>query len=186
MSRLGKLPISIPAGTEVVLEKGAIRVKGGRGELREKLSPLVKVEILEEKEEEKQIKVSVNNPKNNQERALWGLFRSLIRNMVVGVNEGYEKKLEIKGVGYRAAVSGNKLILNLGFSHPVEYEIPAGIEIKAEGAVITVSGADKQLVGETAAQIRKIRKPEPYKGKGIRYSDEIIKKKAGKTAGKKE
>lgn len=117
-----------------------------------------------------------------QQRALWGLWRSLIKNMVIGVTIGYQKKLEINGIGFKAAVSGNKLTLNVGFSHPVIYELPAGVTAKIEANTIILSGFDKQLVGEVAAQIRKIKKPEPYKGKGIKYSDEVIRRKAGKTA----
>ena len=128
--------------------------------------------------------VTVGKPEDKKERALWGLFRALIANMVTGVNEGYEKKLEVKGVGYKVAVAGNKVNLNLGFSHPLEFVLPEGISAVAEGNNLTISGIDKQLVGETAARIRKLRKPEPYKGKGIKYSDEIIRRKAGKTAAK--
>lgn len=181
MSRLGKLPIELPAGTSVKLESGFIMVKGPKGELKTKLHDAVKVEL-----NDKEIKLSIANASDGGEKALWGLFRSLIKNMVIGVNQGYEKKLEINGVGYRAAVSGGKLTLNLGFSHPVVYDLPAGIKAEVQENNITLSGIDKYLVGETAAQIRKIRKPEPYKGKGIKYADEVIRRKAGKTAGKTE
>lgn len=181
MSRLGKLPIELKEGTQARIENGFIIVKGPKGELEEKLHQLVKVDISE-----KEIKVTVANPKNKKERALWGLFRSLINNMAVGVVEGYEKKLEINGVGYKAAVSGDKLTLNVGYSHPVDYALPKGIAVAVEGNIISISGIDKQLVGEVAAQIRKTRKPEPYKGKGIKYIDEVIRRKAGKTAAKGE
>jgi len=181
MSRLGKLPIEIPKGTEVKLEPGFVAVKGPKGELRTKLHNLIKVEITE-----KEIKVSLDDAADGKEKALWGLFRSLIKNMVVGVNEPYSKKLEINGVGFKAAVSGNKLTLNVGYSHPVIYELPQGIKAEVQANIITVSGIDKHLVGEAAAQIRRIRKPEPYKGKGIKYSDEILRRKVGKTAGKTE
>ncbi|MDO8592583.1 MAG: 50S ribosomal protein L6 [bacterium] len=181
MSRLGKLPIELPQGTQAKLESGFIIVKGPRGELRTKLHDLVKVEVGE-----KEIKLSITDMLSGKEKALWGLFRSLIKNMVVGVNEGYAKKLEINGVGYKAAVSGSKLTLNVGFSHPVIFDLPAGIKAEVQANNIAISGIDKQLVGETAAQIRKIRKPEPYKGKGIKYADEILRRKAGKTAGKGE
>jgi large subunit ribosomal protein L6 len=181
MSRLGKLPIELGEGTQAKIENGFIVVKGTKGELREKLNNLVKVEVSD-----KEIKVSVKNPENKNERALWGLCRSLIRNMVQGVEEGFEKKLEINGVGFRAAASGQKLTLNVGFSHPVEYNLPEGISAQVEENVITISGISKQLVGEAAAQIRKIRKPEPYKGKGIKYIDEVIIRKVGKTAVKGE
>lgn len=171
----------MPKGTQAKLESGFIIVNGFKGELKIKLHDLVKVEIGE-----KEIKLSIADVLNGKEKALWGLFRSLIKNMVVGVNEGYSKKLEINGVGYKAAVNGSKLILNVGFSHPVIFELPAGIKAEVQANNITISGIDKQLVGETAAQIRKIRKPEPYKGKGIKYADEILRRKAGKTAGKGE
>jgi large subunit ribosomal protein L6 len=181
MSRLGKLPIELPAGTQVKLENDFITVKGPKGELKIKLHDLVKVEATE-----KEIKLSIADQTSGKEKALWGLYRSLIKNMVVGVNEGYIKKLEINGVGYRAAVSGDKLTLNVGYSHPVVYELPTGIKAEVQANIIILNGIDKQLVGEVAAQIRKIRKPEPYKGKGIKYSDEILRRKAGKTAGKGE
>ena len=181
MSRLGKLPIELPSGTSVKLEPGFIIVKGPKGELKIKLPEAVKAEI-----NDKEIKLSIADQSDGKQKALWGLFRSLIKNMVVGVNEAYSKKLEINGVGYRAAVSGGKLTLNLGFSHPVIYELPAGIKAEVQENNITISGIDKYLVGETAAQIRRIRKPEPYKGKGIKYAEEILRRKAGKTAVKTE
>jgi large subunit ribosomal protein L6 len=181
MSRLGKLPISLPAGTEAKIEDNKIIVKGPKGELTQELNDLVQVEI-----KDNEIVVSIKDKEDKKEKSFWGLYRSLINNMVTGVSEGFEKKLEINGVGYRAAVSGQKLTLNVGFSHPVDFNLPAGITGAVEGNVITISGFDKQLVGELAAQIRKIRKPEPYKGKGIKYIDEIIRRKEGKTAGKAE
>ena len=181
MSRLGKLPIEIPAGTQAKIENNFIIVKGPKGELKQELNNLVKVEVLEN-----EIKVSVKNEKVKKERAFWGLYRSLINNMVEGVNGGFEKKLEVNGVGYRIALTGKKLTLNVGYSHPVDFELPEGITGAIEGNVITISGIDKQLVGEVAAKIRKIKKPEPYKGKGIKYIDEVIRRKEGKTAGKGE
>lgn len=181
MSRLGKLPIELPAGTQAKLEGGFIIVKGPKGELRTKVHEIIKIEITD-----KEIKLSVGDQTSGKNKALWGLFRSLIKNMVVGVNEAYAKKLEINGVGYKAAVSGAKLTLNVGYSHPVIYELPDGIKAEVQANNLTISGIDKQLVGEVSAQIRKIRKPEPYKGKGIKYSDEVLRRKAGKTAGKTE
>lgn len=177
MSRLGKLPITLPTNTQAKIENDFIVVRGSRGEMKERLSNIVKVEVGE-----KEIRVSVGNLKSKKEKAMWGTYVSLIKNMIKGVNEGFEKKLEIIGVGYRASISGQKLVLNVGYSHPVVFSLPAGVSAKVEGNVITVSGIDKQAVGEVAAQIRKIRKPEPYKGKGIKYVDEVIKRKAGKTA----
>ncbi|MFA4941093.1 MAG: 50S ribosomal protein L6 [Patescibacteria group bacterium] len=179
MSRLGKLPIELPAGTQAKIENGFIIVKGPKGEIKEKTNDLVKIEIGE-----KEIVVSIKNPKEKKEKSLWGLYRSLVDNMVVGVNSGFEKKLEISGVGYRAALSGNKITLNLGFSHPVIFDLPEGITATVEENVITIKGIDRQLVGEIAAQIRKMRIPDPYKAKGIKYSGEVIRRKAGKAASK--
>lgn len=181
MSRVGKLPIKLPQGTEARLENDYLAVKGPKGELKERINDLVKVEIVGD-----EIKVSVKQPENKKENSLWGLFRTLIDNMVKGVNQPFEKKLEINGVGYRASISGNKLVLNVGFSHQVEFKLPDGISAKVEANLITISGISKHLVGETSAQIRNIRKPEPYKGKGIKYQDEVIRRKAGKTAAKSE
>jgi len=181
MSRLGKLPIELPEKTQAKLENGFIIVKGPKGELKIKMHDAVKAEITE-----KEIKLTINDQTNGREKALWGLFRSLIKNMVLGVNQEYVKKLEINGVGYRAAVSGNKLTLNVGYSHPVIYELPVGIKAEVQANIVIISGIDKHLVGEVSAQIRKIRKPEPYKGKGIKYVEEILRRKAGKTAGKTE
>ena len=179
MSRLGKLPIQLTSGMEAKIADGFIVVKSSKGELRQKLHEDVKVDITDNV-----IKVSVNDPENKKQKALWGLFYSLIRNMVTGLSEGFTKKLEIIGVGYRVAAAGKKLNLSLGFSHPVVFDLPEGVNATVEANTITLSGADKQLVGEMAAQIRKIRKPEPYKGKGIKYSDEIIRRKEGKAASK--
>ncbi len=181
MSRLGKLPIELPAGTQAKLEKGFIIIKGPKGELKTEMHEIIKIEITD-----KEIKLSIDDQTVGKNKALWGLFRSLVKNMVVGVNETFTKKLEINGVGYKAAVSGSKLTLNVGYSHPVIYELPAGINAEVQANIIVINGIDKQLVGEVSAQIRKIRKPEPYKGKGIKYSDEILRRKAGKTAGKAE
>lgn len=177
MSRIGKLPINIPEGVTVNLKENELKVKGPKGELSQKIHSHVKVEISGQ-----EIKVSVRHPEEKKDRSLWGLFRALINNMVLGVKEGFEKKLEINGVGYKAQVSGKKLILNLGYSHPIEYQIPEGIEVKVEKNIININGPDRQKVGQVAAEIRGFRKPEPYKGKGIKYSDEIIRRKAGKAA----
>lgn len=179
MSRLGKIPVELNANTQAKIEKGFIIVKGPKGELKQKLHELVDVKVSE-----KEIIVDIKNKKSKDERALWGLYRSLIFNMVTGVNDGFEKKLEVNGVGYRVALAGNKLNLTLGFSHPVVFELPAGISGLAEANVITIKGIDKQQVGEVSANIRKIKKPEPYKGKGIKYMDEVIRRKEGKTAAK--
>jgi len=174
MSRIGKQPILIPEGVEVKIGEGLISVKGKKGELTQKLIPEISVEtkdksvIVKEKE------------KSKESPALWGTFRALIANMIEGASKGFEKKLIIEGIGYRASLSGNKLILNLGYSHPIEIEAPKGIEFKVEKNTIVVSGVDKQLVGQIAADIRIKRKPEPYKGKGVRYEGEVIRRKTGK------
>jgi large subunit ribosomal protein L6 len=181
MSRVGKKPIVIPEGVEVKLDQDVLTVKGSKGQLTQSINKLVDVSV---DEKEKQVVVSVKKENDSRQKAMWGLFRSLIMNMVLGVTEGFEKKLEINGVGYKANAAGKKLTLNVGYSHPVEFDIPEGIACTVEGNVITVQGIDKQLVGEIAANIRKVRKPEPYKGKGIKYVDEVIRRKAGKAAAK--
>jgi large subunit ribosomal protein L6 len=177
MSRLGKKTIPIPLNVEIKLEEKTLIVKGPKGELKLKIHPLVDIKI-----ENNEIKVSVQNPKERKQKALWGTFARLIKNMIEGVTKGYEKKLQLVGLGYRASVSNDKLILNIGFTHPIEFKIPEGVKITVEKEIITVSGIDKQLVGEIAAQIRALRKPEPYKGTGIRYLGEEVRKKAGKKA----
>lgn len=177
MSRIGKQPISIPAGVEIKINAGLVLVKGPKGELSEKLHPFVS---LEKKDD--QLLVAVIDPEDKKQRSLWGLFQRLINNLVIGVTRGFSKQLEINGIGYKAAAAGGNLVLNLGYSHPIEFKIPEGLEIKVEKNIITIAGADKQLVGQTAAEIRALRKPEPYKGKGIKYVGEVIRRKAGKTA----
>ncbi len=179
MSRIGKNPIEIPEGVEVKIEARELTVKGPKGELKQKIHPLVNIE-----QTDKQLLVKVNQPEDKRQRSLWGLFASLIKNMVEGVTNGYEKKLEVNGVGYRVELKGDTLILNVGYSHPIEYKLPEGITASVEKNLITISGIDKQVVGEVAAQIRKVRKPEPYKGKGIKYEDEVIIRKVGKAAAK--
>ena len=175
MSRIGKKPVVIPAGVTVDVKENTITVKGPKGELSLPVHPKVKLEL-----KDSELNVSVARPDNKQERALWGLFRSLVHNMVVGVTEGFTKVLEINGVGYKAAVAGKKLTMSLGYSHPIEMEAPKGVEVKVEKNVMTITGIDKQVVGQFAAVVRSQRPPEPYKGKGIKYSDEIIRRKAGK------
>ena len=177
MSRLGKLPIELPAGTQAKIEGDVLVVKGKKGELKQTLNQAVKVEVGE-----KEIILSIKNKTNIKEKSLWGLYWRLVKNMVQGVNDGFEKKLEIVGVGYRVNASGKNLNISVGYSHPVVFELPDGIAGQAEGNIITLSGIDKQLLGETAARIRKIRQPEPYKGKGIKYVDEVIRRKEGKAA----
>lgn len=180
MSRLGKLPIELPAGVQAKVDGGFIVVKGPKGELKERTNDLVKVEISE-----KDITVSVVNSDNKKQKALWGLYRNLVKNLVIGVTKGFEKKLQINGVGYKAAAQGRKLILNVGFSHPVEFQLPEGVDGKVEDNIITLTAIDKRLLGEVAFQVRKVKEPEPYKGKGIKYLEEVIRRKEGKVAAAK-
>jgi large subunit ribosomal protein L6 len=179
MSRIGRLPVAIPEGVTVdIAEDNTVKVKGPKGELTRTLPAEMKIE-------NKDGEILVTRPNDLKKmKSLHGLTRSLINNMVVGVTQGYEKKLEVNGVGFRANKQGKKLVLNLGYSHPVEMEDPEGLETKVEGNNITVSGIDKEKVGQFAAEIRSKRAPEPYKGKGIKYADEVIRRKVGK-AGKK-
>lgn len=176
MSRIGKRPIVIPEKTEVTVEGDLVKVKGPLGELQRKLNKFVKVEV-----KDKEVIISPID-ESLEAKAFWGTFGSHILNMVNGVNEEYKKELIIEGVGYKAAVQGDKVVLNIGFSHPVELKIPEGIKVEIEKELIKVSGIDKEKVGEFTATIRAQKKPEPYKGKGIRYSDEVIRRKEGKKA----
>ena len=178
MSRIGKQPIHIPSGVQVTVDGSAVRVKGPKGELSLTLHPVVGCT-----HDGSTVTVTVGYPTEKNQRALWGLFQRLIANMVSGVTNGFSKTLEVNGVGFKVASSGNALTLSLGFSHPVVFQLPEGVQAGVEKNVITISGVDKQLVGETAARIRALKKPEPYKGKGIKYTDETIRRKAGK-AGK--
>lgn len=179
MSRIGKLPIAIPAGVEVKMDGWDISVKGPKGTLSRSLHTdmIVKIENGQ---------ITVTRPSDEkQHRSLHGLTRALINNMVEGVTKGYEKSLDLVGVGYRASKQGNKLVLAVGYSHPVEFEPEKGLEIEVPAPTkIIVKGADKEKVGMLAANIRAIREPEPYKGKGIKYSNEVIRRKAGKAGGK--
>lgn len=175
MSRIGKKIIIIPAGVEFKINDQEVSVKGPKGTLTWSHPDGVAV-----KQEDSNVMVAVSDESLKNGSALWGLTRSIIQNMVTGVHEGFSKVLEVNGVGYKVALQGKKLILNVGFSHPVEYNIPEDIEVTVEKNVIIISGVDKQLVGQVAAEIRSIRKPEPYKGKGIKYSDEVVRRKVGK------
>ena len=179
MSRIGKMPIAIPAGVTIdIAENNTITVKGPKGTLTRVLSPEMEIKV-------EGAEVVVNRPNDlKRSKSLHGLTRTLINNMVVGVTQGYEKALEINGVGYRAAKEGKKLVLNLGYTHPVNMTDPDGIESTVDNNRIVVKGIDKEKVGQYAAEIRDKRRPEPYKGKGIKYVDEVIRRKAGKT-GKK-
>ncbi|MGI6433812.1 MAG: 50S ribosomal protein L6 [Syntrophomonadaceae bacterium] len=176
MSRIGKKPIEIPAGVTIKIDAGNIIVTGPKGSL----SQHIPGEIMIKQEDNNLVVARPSDSKQN--RAFHGLTRALAANMVQGVSAGFERKLELVGVGYRAQLQGKKLVINIGFSHPVEIDPPEGIEFEVPAATrITVKGIDKQLVGNTAAHIRAIRKPEPYKGKGIKYDNEVIRRKAGKS-----
>jgi large subunit ribosomal protein L6 len=179
VSRIGRKPISLPAGVKVTVDGNTVTVQGSKGTLVQTIPDDITVT-----QEDNQILVQRASDDKKQ-RAYHGLSRALIANMVEGVTNGFEKKLELVGVGYRAQMQGKKLVISIGFSHPVEVDAPEGIEFEVPAPTkITVKGIDKQLVGNTAAHIRAIRKPEPYKGKGIKYENEVIRRKAGKAGGK--
>lgn len=180
MSRIGKQPVIIPNGVTATVQGNNVTMKGPKGELKKDFSPKIKIELQENKI------IVTRTGEEKFDKALHGLTRNLINNMVEGVTKGYERKLEIVGVGYRANPNKNKINLTLGFTHPIDFVAPVGIEFKLDGEkknIIVITGIDKQVIGEVAAKIRSFRKPEPYKGKGIRYLGEKIAKKAGKAAG---
>ena len=178
MSRIGKKPIQIPKGVTIDLKDDQLSVKGPKGGLERKIHPKVSLQI-----DDGQILISVEE-EGRETRALHGLFGALIANMVTGVSEGFERVLEIVGIGYRAELSGSEVTFHLGYSHPITYELPKGVDAKIEKTKITLTSIDKEALGMTAAKIRSFRKPEPYKGKGIKYAEEYIKRKAGKTGAK--
>lgn len=179
MSRVGKLPISIPSGVDLKIADSVIEVKGPKGVLRLATHPAIAVSVDNNT-------VSVTPVEDTRiARQQHGLRRTLLANAVTGVTKGFEKSLEVIGVGYKVNVQGNAIVLNVGYSHPVNFVLPDGIQAKVENNKIIITGCDKQIVGEVAAQIRRVRPPEPYKGKGIKYSDETIRRKAGKSGGKK-
>jgi len=179
MSRIGKMPVTIPKGVKVELNNNKIKVSGERGTLERNIHPDIQIKTEEDK-------IYVSRPSDSRiHRSLHGLSRALINNMVKGVSSGFEKILEIQGVGYRAVLKDGKMVIQIGYSHPISIEPVKGIEFEVEKQkIIKVKGIDKQLVGETAAKIRLLRKPEPYKGKGIRYIDEVVRRKVGKTGAK--
>ena len=179
MSRIGKLPVALPAGVSVTFENGLITVKGTKGTLTQKVVGDINIKV----EGAEAIVEKTSNAVGTD--AKHGLYRALLHNMVVGVSEGYKKSLKVNGVGWKVAKQGNKLVMNVGFSHPVEFVEPAGVKLECPSPnEIVVSGIDKTLVGQTAADIRTVRIPEPYHGYGIAYSDEVIERKEGKTGGK--
>lgn len=176
MSRVGRLPVPIPNGVSVDVGESLVTVKGPKGELKEAYRPEVKVSV------DGDTVLVERTSETRKARGFHGLYRQLIRNMIVGVSDGYSRTLLINGVGFRAEVSGNAITLNLGFSNPIEFRLPDGVTADAEGPnKLTVRGIDKQLVGKVASEIRKIRPPEPYKGKGVKYEDEYVRRKVGKS-----
>jgi large subunit ribosomal protein L6 len=176
MSRLGKQTTAIPSGVDVSVADNMLTVKGPKATLSRPVHQAVTIDVAAEG-------VTVTpNDESKLARSLWGTFAAHVKNMVHGVTEGFEKKLEIEGVGYRAEMKGRTLVLNVGFSHPVELEVPEGLEATVEKNVITITGSDKDVLGQFAANVRKVKKPEPYKGKGIRYQGEFIIRKQGKKA----
>jgi large subunit ribosomal protein L6 len=179
MSRIGKQPIVVPSGVTVDIDENGVQVKGPNGALERAIPRQITVR------RENGTLLVERGSDEGLDRSLHGLTRSLINNMVVGVTQGFTRRLEINGVGYRAFVSGGNLTLQVGFSHPVLFPAPPGIQFTVQGSAITVTGADKELVGEVAARIRRVRPPEPYKGKGIKYAEETIRRKAGKAGAKK-
>ncbi len=178
MSRIGKNPIEIPSGVEVSVGASEIQIKGPKGSLKTPVHPTVEYKI----EDGKVYVTRIDDTR--QARGQHGLRRTLLANCVEGVTKGFERGLEVIGVGYKVSVQGKKVVLNVGYSHPVEFDLPAGVEAKAEGSKLLLASIDKQLVGEVAAQIRRVRPPEPYKGKGIKYLEEVIRRKAGKSGAK--
>lgn len=179
MSRIGRMPIPVPKGVTVDIKKNTVRVKGPKGELLRTFDPDMQIKLEDDQ-------LTVHRPTDRrQHRSIHGLTRALLNNMVVGVDQGFTRRLEIQGVGYRAEMQGQNLVLNVGYSHPVVVEPPAGISFEVDRGyrALSVLGVDKELVGEMAARIRRVRPPEPYKGKGIRYENERVRRKAGK-AGK--
>lgn len=177
MSRIGKQPILIPDGVTATVAKSSVTIAGPRGSLTVALHDHVRVA-----QADNNLIIHVSDPTNGGDRALWGLFNRLLNNAVTGVTKGFSKSLELVGVGYKVAVAGQEVTLNVGYSHPVVITLPVGISAVVEKNTLTLNGNDKQVVGELAAQIRRVRKPEPYKGKGIKYTDEVIRRKAGKAA----
>jgi large subunit ribosomal protein L6 len=177
MSRIGKKPITIPSGVTVTYANNMVTVKGPKGTLERRMPETVTLNVSPT-----EITVAIADENDREERALWGTWGSHVTNMVTGVTTGFTKQLEINGVGYRVAMQGKDLKLEVGYSHPVMFAIPAGITATVEKNVITLSGFDKELLGKVASELRSVRKPEPYKGKGIKYMDETIRRKAGKAA----
>ena len=182
MSRIGRKPVEIPKGVQVSITKDAVSVKGPKGTLQLKRHKAV--EVKQAKDEGKDVIVFERKGNEGPERAAHGLMRALVSNMLTGVTDGFTRTLEINGVGYKAEIKGSSITLSLGFSHPIVYQLPEGVAAKTDKNLLVISGIDRKAVGDAAAKIRSFRPPEPYKGKGIKYKEETILRKAGKTAGK--
>jgi large subunit ribosomal protein L6 len=178
MSRIGKQPISIPPGVDVAVDGDGVRVKGPMGELKRSVHPKISVK------RDGDVLLVMANDESREARSLHGLFGALVSNMVTGVTKGFQRKLEIVGVGYRAEMKGRTAVFSIGYSHPIHFDLPEGIDATIDKSKIVLSGIDNELLGVTAAKIRGLRVPEPYKGKGIKYADEIIRRKAGKAGAK--
>ena len=182
MSRIGRKPVEIPKGVQVSITKDAVSIKGPKGTLNLKRHEAI--EIKQDKEEGKDVLVFERKGSEGPQRAAHGLMRALVNNMMTGVTKGFERQLEINGVGYKAEIKGQNIVLSLGFSHPIEYKLPEGVSAKVDKNMLILSSIDREKLGGAAAKIRSFRPPEPYKGKGIKYAKETILRKAGKTAGK--
>lgn len=185
MSRIGKKPVILPAGVTVDIAPGLVTIKGPKGELKLPLHPHATVAQATSEDGVNQLEVTVQDPES-EDRAVWGTMRALLAQMVKGVTAGYTKTLELNGVGFKMQVQGQTLVASVGFSHEVRYELPPGVSARVENNLLILDSVDAQLVGKAAAEIRSIKKPEPYKGKGFKYSDEVIRRKVGKAAGKTE
>lgn len=179
MSRIGKKPVLLPAGIDATIGEGSVVFKGGKGSLTVTLPPHASVKM---QEDPRALTVAVEDETRVDQRAIWGLTRQLLNNAVIGLQKPFEKSLEFVGVGFKVALEGRNLMLDVGFSHRVTFPVPEGVDAKVDKQIVTLSSSDKYLLGETAARIRQTRPPEPYKGKGIKYTDEVIRRKAGKTA----
>ncbi|MCB1282281.1 MAG: 50S ribosomal protein L6 [Salinibacterium sp.] len=182
MSRIGKKSVAVPKGVKLSVSSGVVTVEGPKGTLRYEHRPEVTV-TWDENEKSVTFGIDEKDVDNRKVRAYWGLTRALVQNMVVGVSQGYERKLEVVGVGWNASMAGPKLKLQVGYANPVEFAVPQGLTVTAEKQNVSISGPDKQLVGQFAAQVRACRPPEPYNGKGVKYADEVVRRKEGKKAG---
>lgn len=179
MSRIGKKPVLVPAGIDVAIDSGTVTVKGAKETLTVAMPPHTRVSLSADP---RALVVEVEDPENVAQRALWGLARQLLNNAVTGLQKPYERSLEFVGVGFKVALEGRKLVMDVGYSHKVTFVLPEGVDASVDKQIVTLKSSNKYLLGETAARVRRVKPPEPYKGKGIKYTDEVIRRKAGKTA----